>query len=332
VWQGSAGDRRSYADQHPLSEVYEGIWADGFMADMQLELPILEDSFPDVGKKEMEARFSERRDLFLRIYDPERPRESLPRYMNEAQRNEAYRYKPVVSSGPASLFLGGSVPTKGMRKGELPECQLLGFVHGNQMVGCLAHPLAETSQGYDGRDQVGFFHHTGCCSRVGCEASKEFKFLSPSTMKLFDKIVDGLSWYEYSRHAISVGVYYLRSYDYLLQKLDEKDLLDGLTLAQLVAFTNAFYDEWPMRNPDSIHGRENGPGTRWISWPHRAHPPSTHNADCMNTLDLLLTDIPLAERILYVALDAWFLREHFAVQLTQARDYIERRLEALRNA
>ena len=220
------------------------------LKDPKIEASQYEDSFPDVGREEMERRFSERRDLFLDIYDREQPRQSLPQYMKAAQRNEGYKYKPAASTGLVSLFLGGSVPTKHLQKGELPECQLLGFVDGKRTVGCMAHPLAETSQGYDGRDQVGFFNHTGCCRSVGCEASKEFKFLSTSAMKIFDKAVDGMSWYEYSRHATSVLVYYLRSYDHILQRLDERELLDTLTLEQLVEFTNALYDEWPMRKPD----------------------------------------------------------------------------------
>ena len=145
----------------------------------------------------------------------------------------------------------------------------------------MAHPWAETSQGYDGRDQVGFFNHTDCCRSVGCEASKEFTFLSTSAVKIFDKAVDGMSWYEYSRHATSVLVYYLRSYDHLLQRLDERELLDRLTLEQLVEFTNTFYDEWPMRGP-----------ARRVR--HRRY----YDADPMNSLDLLLTDIPLAERMM----------------------------------
>ena len=220
------------------------------LKDPKIEASQYEDSFPDVGREEMEKRFSERRDLFLDIYDREQPRQSLPQYMKAAQRNEGYTYKPEASTGLVSLFLGGSVPTKHLQKGELPECQLLGFVDGKRTVGCMAHPLAETSQGYDGRDQVGFFNHTDCCRNVGCEASKEFKFLSTSAMKIFDKAVDGMSWYEYSRHATSVLVYYLRSYDHILQRLDERELLDTLTLEQLVEFTNALYDEWPMRKPD----------------------------------------------------------------------------------
>jgi len=266
-----------------------------------------EDSFPDVGREEMERRFSERRSLFLEIYSPEQPKQSLPRYMKAAQTTEGYQYKPAASSGLVSLFLGGSVP-KPLQKGELPECQLLGFVDVNRTVGCMAHPLAETSQGHDGRDQVGFFNHTGCCRSVGCEASKEFKFLSVSAMKIFDKAIDGMSWYEYSRHATSVLVHYLRSYDYILQRLDERKLLDTLTLEQLVEFTTTLYDEWPMRKPD------------WSA--------SLDNSSQMNSLGILSTDIPLAERMMYIALDSWFLQDHFAVQLQQVRDHVERCIEA----
>jgi hypothetical protein len=98
-----------------------------------------EDSFQDAGKAEMERRFSKRRALFLALYDPNQPRRSLPRYMNAAQESEKYRYKPALSSGPASIFLGGSVP-RHFQKGGLPECQLLGFVDGTGRVGCMAHP------------------------------------------------------------------------------------------------------------------------------------------------------------------------------------------------
>ena len=276
------------------------------LKDPQIEASQYEDSFPDVGREEMEKRFSERRDLFLRIYDREQPRQSLPRYMKAAQRNEGYKYKPEANTGLVSLFLGGSVPTKHIQKGELPECQLLGFVDGEWTVGCMAHPLAEISQGYDGRDQVGFFNNTDDCRSVGCEASKEFRFLSTSAMKIFGKAVDGMSWYEYSRHATSVLVYYLRSYDHLLQRLDARELLDAFTLEQVVQFTNALYDEWPMRNPD---------------WSVRR--------PRMNSLDILSTDIPLAERMMHIALDTWFLPDHFATQLQQARDHIERCSEAI---
>jgi hypothetical protein len=285
------------------------------LKDPRIEASQYEDSFPDVGKDEMERRFSIRRELFIGIYDRAHPRRSLPQYMKAAQRNEGYTYKPAANVGLASLFLGGSVPTKNLVKGELPECQLLGFVDGNKKVGCMAHPLAETSQGYDGRDQVGFFNHTDDCRGVGCEASKEFKFLSASAMKVFDKAVDGMSWYEYSRHALSVLVYYLRSYDHLLQRLDKRELLDALHLQRLVAFTNALYDEWPIKN---------------AAWSAR-HPHVSHNSEYMNSLDILSTDISLAERIMYIALDTWFLPDHFSLQLQQGRDHIEKRIEALGN-
>ncbi len=184
----------------------------------------------------------------------------------------------------------------------------------------MAHPLAEASQGYDGRDQVGFFNHTGGCKSVGCEASEEFKFLSKSAIKIFDRAVDGMSWYEYSRHATSVLVYYLRSYDCILQRLDERELLDAVTWEQLVQFSNALYEEWPLRQRD---------------WSVR-HPLSEnlHNhlindPDCMNSLEILSTDIPLVERMMYLALDTQFLKDHFAAQLQQARDHVEKCIKAL---
>ena len=279
------------------------------LKDPKIDASQYEDSFPDVGREEMERRFAARRNLFLEIYDRKQPEQSLPRYMNAAQTNEGYKYKPVASSGPVSSFLGGSVPMKNLEKGELPECQLLGFVDGYRTVGCMAHSLAETSRGYDGRDRVGFFNHTGGCRNIGCEASKEFKFLSASAMKIFDKAVDGMSWYEYSRHATSVLVYYLRSYDHLLQRIDERELLDKLTLRRLVEFTNALFDEWPLKKPGRRHqlGR---------------------NSNHMNSLDILSTDIPLAERMMYIAVDTEFLRDRFAMQLWQARDHIERMIES----
>jgi hypothetical protein len=282
------------------------------LKDPGIEASQYEDAFQDVGREEMEKRFAERRNLFIDLYDPRQPRRSLPQYMDAAQRNEGYRYKPAVSAGPGSLFLGGSVPTKYPQKGELPECQLLGFTDMKRTAGCLAHPLAETSQGYDGRDQVGFFHHTGCCGSVGCEASEEFRFLSPFALKIFDVAVAGLSWYEYSRHATSVLVYYLRSYDCLWRKLGERELLDTLTLDQLVAFTNSLYDEWPLRKQDQ--SEHHFPG---------------EDPNSFNVPDILSTSIPLAERILYIALDTRFLRSRFADQLRQGRDHIEKRIKGL---
>jgi hypothetical protein len=107
------------------------------LKDPKIEASQYEGSFPDVGKEEMEKRFSERRALFMDIYDRKRPTESLPRYMKAVQIKEGYKYKPEASAGPASLFLAGSVPAKHVRKGELPECQLLGFVDGKRTAGCM---------------------------------------------------------------------------------------------------------------------------------------------------------------------------------------------------
>ena len=44
---------------------------------------------------------------------------------------------------------------------------------------------------------------------------------------------------------------------------------------------------------------------------------------------MLSTDIPLAEKMMYIALDTRFLRDHFAIQLQQARDHVERCIEVL---
>jgi hypothetical protein len=107
------------------------------MSDPKIGASQYEDSFPDVGREEMERRFSERRDLFLDIYDPKQPRKSLSHYMRAAQTHEGYRYKHPANTGPGSLFIGGSVPAN-PQKGELPECQLLGFVDEKRRVGCLA--------------------------------------------------------------------------------------------------------------------------------------------------------------------------------------------------
>ena len=293
------------------------------LMDPKIEASQYEDSFPDVGKEEMEKRFSDRRRLFLALYDREHPKESLHRYMRAAQRNEGYAYKPAANAGPASLFLGGSVPKKHFQKGALPECQLLGFIDGEMTVGCLAHPLAETSQGYDGRSQEGFFHHTDCCSNVACEASKEFRHLSASARKIFDKAVDGMSWYEFSRHAISVLVYYLRSYDHIWQMLDKRGLLDAITLANLVGFTNTLFDEWPLKKPYRCGHHSLKP------WNAPAAPEPGEAADAMNSLDILSTEIPLSESILHIALGTCFLQNCFATQLQQARDQIEKNIASL---
>ncbi|MDM7997975.1 MAG: hypothetical protein QUT30_20075 [Acidobacteriota bacterium] len=281
------------------------------LKDPQIEASQYEDCFEDVGQLEMERRFSERRRLFLDHYNPREPRQSLQRYMQAAQEKEGYCYKPAANSGIESLYVGGSVPARNPRKGELPECQLLGFVDEKGKVGCMAHPLAQTSQGYDGRDQVGFFHHTGCCKNVGCEASREFPYLSASALKIFDKSIAGMSWYAYSRHATSVLVYYLRGYDHLLQKLDASGILDTLTLAELVGFTNSLFEDWPLSKTED-----------WDQNPLNQH------SNLMDSLEILSTGIPLAERILYIALDTRFLRPHFTRQLQQARSHIENRIAA----
>jgi hypothetical protein len=267
------------------------------LKDPRIEASQYEDSLPDVGREEMERRFTERRRLFLDLYDRRQPRQSLQRYMKAAQESEGYRYKHGASAGPVTQYFGGSVPKRAHQSGELPECQLLGFVDAKETVGCMAHPLAEASQGYDGRDQAGFFNHTGCCENVGCQASYEFKFLSQSALK-------------YSRHATSVLVYYLRSYDHLLQMVDEPAILDALSLDQLVAFTNALYEEWPLRNSQ--------------------HPPVSDSA-LMNSLAVLSASIPLSERILYIALDTWFSPDRFARQLQQARAHISGALKRLKS-
>jgi hypothetical protein len=278
--------------------------------DPRIEASQYEDSLPDVGRDEMERRFAARRGLFLALYDQEHPRQTLPRYLKAAQESERYTYKPEASTGLITLYYGGSVPNPRHPHGGLPECQLLGFVDEKGAVGCMAHPLAETSQGYDGRDQVGFFNHTGCCANVGCEASFEFKFLSQSALKIFEKAVAGLTWYEYSRHATSVLVYYLRSYDHVLQKLDAIALLDALSLEQLVAFTNTLYEEWPLRDlPHSL----------------------SRDSARMTSLDLLSTNIPLVERIQYIALNTRFSSDAFTQQLAQARDHVEATLKRLKS-
>jgi hypothetical protein len=284
------------------------------MKDPKIEASQYEDSFPDVGKDEMERRFSGRRSLFLNIYDPKQPRQSLPQYMKAAQNHEGYTYTHEANTGLASMYIGGSFSAKCAQKGELPECQLLGFVDEQRRAGCMAHPFAESSQGYDGRNQVGFFHHSGCCDSVGCEASKEFPYLSSSARQVFDKAIDGMSWYEFSRHATSVLVYYLRSYDFIVQRLDESRLLSSLTLKQIVEFTNILYDEWPFKN---------------LALSVQPPPSAIQDPEVpMNSLQILSFDIPLPERILYIALNTRFVQECFALQLQQARNYINKCIKA----
>jgi hypothetical protein len=284
------------------------------LKDPRIEASQYEDSFPDVGKEEMERRFSNRRSLFLDIYDRKQARQSLTLYIKEAQNCEEYTYTYDMNTGLASMYFGGSASAQHVEIGALPECQLLGFVDEQRRVGCMAHPIAESSQGYDGRDQVGFFHHSGCCDSVGCEASKEFPYLSTPARQVFDKAIDGMSWYEFSRHATSVLVYYLRGYDFMVQRLDERNLLSALTLEQLVEFTNALYDKWPLKNQAC-----------------NMQPPTWATQDPelpMTSLQILSLDIPLAERILYIALNSCFLHDRFEWQLQQARDCIQKHIKA----
>lgn len=270
----------------------------------RIEASGYEDCFVDAGRQEMERRFAARRNLFLKIFDRERPRESLAEYMKAAGEREKYRYRHKAVAGPVSMFLGGSTVKDGSRRNALPECHLLGFVDSNGRAGCMAHPQAETSQGYDGRDQAGFFHHTGCCRNVGCEASKEYDSLSPSALKVFDRAVEGMSWYTYSRHGTSVLVYYLRGYDYVMQILDRKGILDTRNLNQLVQFTNAIFDSWPLKNSGGDPSQQ-------------------------NNLDILGTDLSPAEKTMYIALDTRFLKKDFPLQLKTARDYIKGCLKVL---
>jgi hypothetical protein len=150
-----------------------------------------------------------------------------------------------------------------------------------------------------------------------------------------------------------------------LQRLDERELLDTLTLEHLVEFTNTLYDEWPMRKFDFFTGtttkyemsdstesivedlrrsreeltteaplslRSTDKGYRFtLKFPEgelqNLHNHLSHDSDPVNPLDIVSTDIPLAERMMYIALDTWFLQDHFAMQLQQARDHVERRIE-----
>jgi hypothetical protein len=132
-------------------------------------------------------------------------------------------------------------------------------------------------------------------------------------MKIFDRAIEGMTWYEYSRHATSVLVCYLRGYDYILQRLDERKLLDATSLEQLVEFINALYDKWPMRGPEGKKLQLPNPGD---------------TSEPMNSLEILSTDIPLAERIMYIALDTWFFRELWVTQLQRAREHVEKKIEA----
>jgi len=100
---------------------------------------------------------------------------------------------------------------------------------------------------HDGREQAGFFKNTDSCRVCDCAPSKEFGYLSDSSRKVFERFTKGMSWYEYSRHSTAVLVYYLRSYDYLIQKLDENGILEDLPLEKIVEFTNSLFETWPLK-------------------------------------------------------------------------------------
>jgi len=61
----------------------------------------------------------------------------------------------------------------------------------------------------------------------------------------------------------------------------------------------------------------------------RLHQHLYYAANPMSSLDILSTDILLAERMMNIALDTWFLQDHFAMQLQQVRDHVERSIDAL---
>jgi hypothetical protein len=48
----------------------------------------------------------------------------------------------------------------------------------------------------------------------------------------------------------------------------------------------------------------------------------------LNSLDILSADIPLAERIMYIALDTRFLQDRFSMQLKLARDHVKKKVTA----
>ena len=276
----------------------------------RMEASQYEDAFPDVGREEMERRFATRRALFLNLYDRARPEQTLQQYMQMAQKSEGYRYRHEADAGPFSMYIGGTVSARQLQSGELPECHLLGFLDDEKAgVGCMAHHSTAMSRGYDGRDRVGFFHNSGCCESVGCEASREFRYLSAAARKIFDHAIEGMSWYEYSRHATSVLVYYLRGYEYIIQLLENMVHATPPTLSCLVGFTNDLYDNWPLRNPEKTadHGANSSSGR-------------------MDSLAILSTDIPLTERIFHIAIGSEFHRENFAVRSSEARAFVKQRI------
>jgi len=231
---GPKGILMKFNNFHPIKEP-------GF------EVSHYEDSFEDEGQEEIEKNFSRRRKLFLKMFNPKEPDSSIAKYERKTKKEEGYRYKPSEGESLATLFFGGSIPQKNCGKGEAAECHLLGFLDEEKKeAGCLAHPFAPNTQGYDGRDKAGFFHNDSC-SRCSCTWSEEFRYLSDSARKVFERATNGMSWYDHSRHGTAVLVAYLRSYDNIIQMIDKKGKLDKMSLENLVEFTNNIFDNWPLK-------------------------------------------------------------------------------------
>jgi hypothetical protein len=228
---GPNGIKLKFSNIHPL--VSPGIVASHY-----------ENSFEDVGKKEMEKRFKRRRELFITKYNPKNARKTLENYMSAIKKEEKYSFKHDINSGFFTMFFGGD---NHVEKDHLPECQLLANVGDKK--GCLAHPQAPESKGVDGREIAGFFKKTDSCTRANCGWSEEFKYLSDSALKVFDKAIEGMSWYEYSRHSTAVMVAYLRVYDFLFEQMDAQGKLENKSLDELIKFTNELANNWEFKKP-----------------------------------------------------------------------------------
>ena len=121
-----------------------------------------------------------------------------------------------------------------------------------------------------------------------------------------------MSWYEYSRHATSVLVYYLRGYEYIIQLLKDVGRADIPTLSRLVEFTNELYDNWPLRNHEKVADDEANP-----------------DSDQMDSLEILSIDIPLTERMFHIAIGSELCRDSFAARLNEARTFVKQRVASL---
>ena len=51
-------------------------------------------------------------------------------------------------------------------------------------------------------------------------------------------------------------------------------------------------------------------------------------SDRMTSLEILSKEIPLPERIMHIALDPWYRKDCFSAQLQQARDHLEKYIDA----